>query len=74
MCFRFPTLCYLLHCSQLSLVYINQPTVLGATKYYHIIIATNICINKMIATNICVNKMTTKAAEEYTEICWRELA
>ena len=34
---------------------------LAATKDYHII----------IATNICVDKMTSKAAEEYTEVCWR---
>lgn len=61
MCFRFPTLYYPLYCSQPSLVYTNQPTVLAATKDYHII----------IATNICVNKMTTTAAEEYTEVCWR---
>ena len=43
------------------MVYINQPTVLAATKDYHII----------IAINICFNKITTKAAEEYTELCWR---
>jgi len=61
MYFRFPTLYYLLYCSQASLVYINQHTVLAATKDYHFI----------IATNICVDKMTTKATEEYTELCWR---
>jgi len=59
MCFRFLTLYYLLHCSCPSLVYINQPTVIAATK------------DIIIVTNICVNEMTTKAAEEYTEICWR---
>jgi hypothetical protein len=53
MFFRFPPLYYLLYCSQPSLVYINQPTVLAGNKDYHII----------IATNICVNKMTTKAGE-----------
>jgi hypothetical protein len=61
MCFRFPALYYLFHCSQPSLVYINQPTMFAATNHYHII----------ISTNICVNKMTTKAAEENTEVCWR---
>lgn len=60
-CFRFPGLYYLLYCSQPSLVDINQHTVLAATKDYRII----------IATNIRVNKMTTKAREEYTNVCWR---
>jgi hypothetical protein len=35
--------------------------VLAATKDYHII----------IVTNICVKKMTNKAGEEYTEVCRR---
>ena len=41
----------------------TQPKVLAATEDYHII----------IATNICINKMTKKAGGEYTEVCWRRI-